>query len=749
VKNVEDTVRHIEMEVLGLTMALVPQGSVPLPTMLAGGGLALPNGLGTFVSSFSGRAFGATAPGPGSEWKIERLSDTSIVGTSARLQLSVRRTYSFHRLGDDEAFCVRVNVDDEFHPLGGDAGGLLGIVVNNSAVLSASSTKRVSDALIPGAFYGEARNATSTNINRGTNGNPSSLLTLDDGQAVGLMPLDTVYKAHAYVTRSADRSRISAVDPFLTLARQSASSDGTQTSPYKSNLALYIAGAFAAGMPPPPPPPGATGTSREFDFVNRLRLDLGTRNITVHGGGTMGALRADVLSLSNWTDPAHWDLDTTRAWFEFQGLYHLAANIPRLPHNWPSANCSRYTRDYCYGSCYAEHYESAATDEYNRMLTRAANSTRGGARALLYMHPFLSTEPGAWTKYAAATRVLKDDGTQLCYADCQWCCMWFGQLEVSTGAANQYGQELLKYVDRAIEADGFGGIYMDESIYSVDPRNFNPLTWDGRSGMVDPAMNGSVLQKFTDTTIVYAPMKLAVYDRIRARGGRAMANCAPVASEVVAAGAEAGAEAVVNFVETGSAINRIRWAQLYTPIALAKGLLTPGQPSDVDPKYANVTGWPVSNLFASLDFGALVFMYDHHIPNVTGWEVPGKWVNVFAHLFPMTAQLLGPGFIIGCERVVTKVSGTFAPSDDRRYCHSQEPATGAARSVAASSSSDSLFSSPTLCVRKFDNDGWQISVERRVAVPATVKLGGGEAGVFAVVVPDAGCAASIVTANAV
>ena len=40
------------------------------PTLLPGGGVALPNSLGTLVSTFSGRAFGADAPGAGSEWQV-------------------------------------------------------------------------------------------------------------------------------------------------------------------------------------------------------------------------------------------------------------------------------------------------------------------------------------------------------------------------------------------------------------------------------------------------------------------------------------------------------------------------------------------------------------------------------------------------------------------------------------------------------------------------------------------------------
>ena len=98
-----------------------------------------------------------------------------------------------------------------------------------------------------------------------------------------------------------------------------------------------------------------------------------------------------------------------------------------------------------------------------------------------------------------------------------------------------------------------------------------------------------------------------------------------------------------------------------------------------------------------------------------------------AHLFPITPQTLGFGFLIGCERAVTKVSGTFAPSADRTYCDQprDEPA-GAA-------------SAELLCVRMFDRDGWQTAVQRGVAAPAKVSLPA-PGRVFAVIVPDAACA---------
>ena len=118
-----------------------------------------------------------------------------------------------------------------------------------------------------------------------------------------------------------------------------------------------------------------------------------------------------------------------------------------------------------------------------------------------------------------------------------------------------------------------------------------------------------------------------------------------------------------------------------------------------------------------------------HVPNVTGWdESPPRWVSVMRHTFPITPQILGPGFIVGCERVVSKVSGDFAPSSDPTYCAGRGRERRRHAGEAAS-----------LCVREFDRDGWQASVRRNVAPPASVSLGAAGENAFAVVVPDADC----------
>lgn len=122
---------------------------------------------------------------------------------------------------------------------------------------------------------------------------------------------------------------------------------------------------------------------------------------------------------------------------------------------------------------------------------------------------------------------------------------------------------------------------------------------------------------------------------------------------------------VLHFAET-SAKGREIWGWTSTPVGLAKALFQNGDP---DPTYANVTGLPVDNLWADLDFGCLTYMYDMLLPNITGWndggEVDGKETtpkvksNVMQFIFPTTPVTLGQGWIVGRERIVTKVARTF------------------------------------------------------------------------------------------
>ena len=78
-----------------------------------------------------------------------------------------------------------------------------------------------------------------------------------------------------------------------------------------------------------------------------------------------------------------------------------------------------------------------------------APAARGRPRNPIPLPAPLQHVTGAWAKYPAASRILNEDGSHLCYADCQYACEWFGHLD-GGGGATAYGDELLRYVDKAI-----------------------------------------------------------------------------------------------------------------------------------------------------------------------------------------------------------------------------------------------------------------------------------------------------------
>ena len=73
---------------------------------------------------------------------------------------------------------------------------------------------------------------------------------------------------------------------------------------------------------------------------------------------------------------------------------------------------------------------------------------------LIYFHAFISGERGAPAKYSA-DRVLNYHGQQINYSECAAMPIFYPML-LPDGTANEYGQQLYKYLDKAksLGADG-------------------------------------------------------------------------------------------------------------------------------------------------------------------------------------------------------------------------------------------------------------------------------------------------------
>jgi hypothetical protein len=517
------------------------------------------------------------------------------------------------------------------------------IYTNHTITLLSAATVRLN-----GGFDAPQLGECMTNLVRGTNGNPSVVASSDSGGGFGVMPLDDVFRTHGYMVNRATPTRIpkhapctisnppafDVVDAYLAL------SPGQR---YTAEWAIY---AIEKNVPPLEVP---------WVFLNRLRADLGVNNITLLGGATVASWETEILGVGNWSHPGcnasgslhdqsavcfpTWDDSTLHSFLAYQGTGLVVSNIMRMEHGWPRCE-DNATRDYCYGSCGTAMQYSNWTQTYLHRLVSSLKRVHFGGKALLYLHPFISTEKGAAQKYAA-DRQLASNGAQVCD--------YSGEYVGTT--TNDYGAQLLEFVALAMDNFGFDGIYLDESSYGVTPLDYSPLRSDGHSAIID-MVTFEITAHVSFVPLVWQGLQARIYDEVVAkRGGTMVANSFPVTRTAMEAGIRNN---VVQFVES-SAKGREVWGQLYTPVALSKALF---QLSDYDPHYANVSGLPVDNLWADLDFGTLTYMYDMLLPNVSGWNAPKA--NVMQHIFPTTPTELGPGYIIGQERIVTKVARRFS-----------------------------------------------------------------------------------------
>ena len=686
--------------------------------ILDGGAIVL-NGDAILTSEFSGRSFGHSTT---ADWTVT-LDRSKLNAGIARVvgscdAFSVERVCTATptaRLFCNDTITTAVSAKVRAAPL-----AAIGIYTVRSLEFG-SGSRPVEDVLLNGAWFDSrwaARDCTS-NVVRGTNGNPSLLARLgpQNGTTLpggyGMAALDDALMAHAVLTNNAVAGPASCsvasppavrlTDPYLALA------PGT----------LYVAEFVVYALNPDADPslqpvhPAAPSDALQFAMRNLYRSDLGVDAVQLTGTGTAASWLAEDLSLpgSGWIPPwQNWSIPTLGAFMKYNGLSYALSDIARLPSAWTNCSKVNWNRNYCYGSCQTSGELSAASKAELQALARRVPAAAAAAgidtRAIMYMHPFLSTERNASGIYADSA-IRTADGAILTYANCIMAPMFVGTL------TNDYGKELLAQADMALGPDyGFKGIYMDESSYSTTPIDYATNRWDGRTAILD-ATNYSVVRHASSTPLVWGPLKAELFARVAASGGRVVTNAQPVTRSAMRMQAALN---ITSFVETSS-IERFNWA-LYSPVGLAKHAL--GPPSDPVPKYNNVSGLPVDNLFAALDFGALTYDYNYVLPNQTGWQHAPP--NVMAAIFPVTARRVGQGFVVGPERVITKKSGTWAP-------------------VGASSTSAAAAG---LRVRTFDRNGWLLSESTvngdcaTVVLSDTVDIVGNTTAFFAVIEPRGG-----------
>ena len=247
---------------------------------------------------------------------------------------------------------------------------------------------------------------------------------------------------------------------------------------------------------------------------------------------------------------------------------------------------------------------------------------------LAYFHAHCSTEPNGRTKYADS-RLLDGKGEQIDYPYRYPLPLYVPTLE------NSYGKALWGYVNTLIDDVGVRGIYWDEMSYSV--KRFAPgLPWDGCTVSIDPTTH-QVTGKLTSVPLIMQPLQLQIIDYVRGKGLFLMGNSQSHTRTVMR-------KKVIRFVETNTYSAAVN-AHLGCPLALANHHV------------ANTQADRAVLVRELLKRGAVY--YGHYYDDE---PVPWNFTNT---MYPITPQQIGPGYVLGEERIHTAVSGRFAFADGK------------------------------------------------------------------------------------
>jgi hypothetical protein len=245
-------------------------------------------------------------------------------------------------------------------------------------------------------------------------------------------------------------------------------------------------------------------------------------------------------------------------------------------------------------------------------------------------------------------------------------------LNVHPEIGNSWFKHMLGQVDIAMDKCGCEGVYMDsfEFAYSLSDGGYRAdySSWDGHSVNLD--RSGRISDKLRDLDYVSTTAKVAIIDYVRKKGGWCATNGHPVARVL-------RQTKYMNFTETD-------WEEVPDYDGLLK-LLSPNEPDAGVRMASGHLGAPIaegiamwrSDLFgppcpkdfrennsaeiqqkyviACLRNGQLYYPYAEvplHGPGAGDY-------GILREMFPFTPVELHEGYLIGKEKILTAVSGTF------------------------------------------------------------------------------------------
>ena len=256
-------------------------------------------------------------------------------------------------------------------------------------------------------------------------------------------------------------------------------------------------------------------------------------------------------------------------------------------------------------------------------------------KQLIYFHCFLDTTLSDIAKYNKDLIRLAD-GRTTTYGNSGGSEYLHGILPNENGWA-EVGEAWIDCIFDKVNADG---VFWDEFVRSNIEYAYNEDLWDGVSADVN-RNNGNIIRKKSSVTLLSLAWRMKMVEKIRSRGKALIINGAPTTHTL-------RTKKIQTLFETGQ-LSSLNKGHLACPVSLGDHL--------TEKSFADA--W--RGILSALDFGSL---YCYYYTNKTH---PTKHEAMSKYMYPFTPVELHKGYIIGQERIITKVSGNFGWGDNSDF----------------------------------------------------------------------------------
>ena len=241
----------------------------------------------------------------------------------------------------------------------------------------------------------------------------------------------------------------------------------------------------------------------------------------------------------------------------------------------------------------------------------------------------------------------------------------FIDLMVQPELGNMRFKRFLEQIDFLMDKVGFNGIYIDQfNPYLIG--GFSEDRWDGHS--VELAPDGTIRNKIYNYAIAGASARAEIIKYVVKKGGIVLTNGQPMCKEEMIPGRFSFQEMENDEVDPLPFINskppEFRWqsiSHLGIPIALG---LRPCKYDNYNKRPNRCAQILTKGVITALRNGLMTYAYSFDI-RTDGKEDSGSY-EMFNKMLPLTPVELNEGFIVGKERTVTALSGSYKSAGKAR-----------------------------------------------------------------------------------